>query len=252
MRKVLFKYLLCCVLLSMQFFCLAQAQVKIDSLKNVIESTKEDTTKINALNELAWKYHNNGDYEKLYFYAKAAFEIAKQENFQNGIAASYINIGESFYHKGEYAHALEYYNKALAINKQVNDKKSIAATLGKIGSVCKQRGDYSKALKHCFEALEIGKELGDKNRIVSLLGIIGVVYNEQGDYPKALDYYFKALKMDEELGDKRGIAVNLGNIGIIYFQDDGRCHFYLLFLHIFSALWNSSRGFWGNRPVGNR
>ena len=60
---------------------------KIDSLKNVLKTAKEDTVKINCLNALAWEVKSN-DPDKAIQYSKGALTLSEKINFKKGIADS--------------------------------------------------------------------------------------------------------------------------------------------------------------------
>ncbi|MBN4051590.1 tetratricopeptide repeat protein [bacterium AH-315-M05] len=212
-------------------FSFAQSTAVIDSLKKVLKTTKEDTTRIKTLNELAWELkYNNPDTAILL--STQALELSEElmRGFSKrrislplgrakvGLSQSHNNLGVFNYFKGNYPIALNHYNKALKINNQLNDKKGIAASLSNIGIVYWSQGDYPKALKYYFKALKMDEELGNKKGIADRLGNIAGVYLAQGDYPKALEYFFKALKMKEELGAKSEIVITLGNIGVVYWN----------------------------------
>ncbi|MBA3665353.1 MAG: tetratricopeptide repeat protein [Bacteroidetes bacterium] len=197
-------------------FSLYGQQNKVDSLKNILRTAKEDTNKVNTLNKLGREMELSGDYEKGINYAKEAIQLGEKINYKKGIAAAYKSHGNINIYQGNYAEALKYYFASLKLSEELNDKIGIAKTLSNIGSVYREQSDYPKALDYSFKALKMAEELGNKNGIAIKLGNIGNIYAELADYPKALDYYFKALKIDEELGDKSGIASGLGNIGIVY------------------------------------
>ncbi|MBC7864781.1 MAG: tetratricopeptide repeat protein [Bacteroidia bacterium] len=213
------KYLL---LVAMLFcYCISFSQNrKIDSLLTLLKTDKEDTNKVNHLNNLGWQLkHNNPD--TAIILSNQALTIAEKCSWKKGMANALSNLGVYNYLKAEYPKALDYYFKALSMVEKLRDKSAIAALLGNLGTVYRNQADYPKALDYYFKALKLAEEIGtdglqDKNGIATKLGNIGNVYYAQTDYPKALDYYFKALKMAEELGDKNGIERHLSNIGNVY------------------------------------
>ncbi|MFH1321965.1 MAG: tetratricopeptide repeat protein [Bacteroidota bacterium] len=199
----------------------------INSLEIVLQTAKDDTTRINTLNKLAWKFEYTNPDTAIYYSSQALVlaekaaaspdeDLAKAG--EKKIAISYHNLGWFNYSKGNYPLALEHYNKALKISEQLTDKKNIATTLGNIGLVSWQQGNYTKALEYYFKALKTFEELNDKQHIATAHGNIGLIYADQGDYPKTLEYYFKALKTFEELNNKQHIASALGNIGLVYWN----------------------------------
>jgi signal transduction histidine kinase len=201
----------------MAFFISTQAQNqnKIDSLLQVLSTSKEDTNKVKTLNTLGRKLSRINPDTSIIL-ANQALSLSEKLTSKKHIAIAYSVIGWANFVKGNYSSALENYFKELSLKEDLGDKRGIAGVLGNMGDAYYSQGDYSKALDYHFKALKIADELGNKKLQSSLNGTIGTVYMEQANYPKALNYHFKALKMDEELDDKTGMAVQFGNIGIVY------------------------------------
>ena len=214
--KIVIKYYLSGLTFCFCHFALNGQQSKIDSILTLLKKDKPDTNKVIHTNDLCWEYQNIGKYDISLQYGKVALDLALQLNFNQGIVASYGNIGVLYMEQGDYPKALEYYFKGLKIAEKFGNKKGIARNIGNIGSVYMQQGDYPKALEYYFKVLKTFEEIGDKGQISTILGNIGIGYWYQGDYPKALEYYFKALKMHDELGNKNRIATDYGNIGSVY------------------------------------
>lgn len=246
-------YIFVCSLFS-AVYCFSQSS-KVDSLLTFVKTMKEDTVKVEALNELAREY---GDFnmDSSVLLSTMALSISEKQKWKKGEANSYIWLGWCKYLQGDYLKALEYnfialkkgkeiknkriissvlgsigniysaqnkyspaldyYSQALKIANEQNNKAGIAIQLGNMGTVYLNQTNYSKALDCYFKALKIGEELGDQSRIEIQLGNIGILYDEQQDYPRALDYYSRALKISKNRGNKDGIAGNLANIGGIY------------------------------------
>jgi adenylate cyclase len=208
------------IILSVRGACAQGA--KIDSLKKVLLTIRDDTGKVNVLNDLAFTlYSTNPDSTLLL--ARQAVLLAQSINFRSGEANAYSVAGIGYRAKGDYPKALESYFSALKIDELLNHKPGIAKRLGNIGSVYKDQADYPMALEYYVKALRIGEELGDKTRIITQLGNIGTVYHKQHNYPEALDYYTRALKLAEEKGNKMAAAAILSNIGSIYHDQAEAC-----------------------------
>jgi len=78
----------CC--LSFTFFSYSQNS-KIDSLLSVLKTSKEDTNKVNILNELC-KYWLKKNSDSAIYYAEKAKILSEQISFKIGTANSYINV----------------------------------------------------------------------------------------------------------------------------------------------------------------
>jgi two-component system, NarL family, sensor histidine kinase UhpB len=193
----------------------AQNQRLIDSLTTLLETSKEDTNKVNYLNELAW--------ELMYLNPDTAIVLGNQSlalseklEWKKGQASSIGRLGVYYWNKSDYSKALEYDFIALKMNEELGIKDRMAGNLSNIGIIYDKQGDRTKALEYYLRALKINEELGKKLAVATNLANIGVLYKAQREYPKALEYYNRALKLSEELGDKGLIATNLHNIGNIY------------------------------------
>ncbi len=209
---------ICIFILVNQNPCIAQkkkGQARIDSLLFKLPKAKEDTNKVNLLNDLSFTYSRINPEEGIK-YGERALMVAEKLNWKKGISEANNCLGINSNKKSDYIKALDYWFKSLKINEELGDKKSVSRNMGNIGNVYSDKNDYPKALEYYLKALKIMEELGDKKSVATTLTSIGNVYTSQSDFPMGLKYYFNALKMEEELGRKSGISVNLGNIGVLY------------------------------------
>ena len=191
-----------------------------------------------ALNNIGYIYHNQGDITKALEYFHKSSKILEEIGNKKGIASSLTNIGVIYYNQGDIAKGLEYFHKSLKIQEetrlpdgQVGDKKGMASSLNNIGGIYENQGDIPKALEYFHKSLKIREEIGNKIGIAISLNNIGYIYKNQGVASteasakeellnKALEYYHKSLIIKKEIGDKKGIANSLNNIGRIY-DDQG-------------------------------
>jgi signal transduction histidine kinase len=187
-----------------------------DSLENLLmENTKEDTIKVNLLNEVGNKLYRV-DIDKTLKYAKEAGELADKLSFKKGKAESLRLIGIYYEKKSDYLTALEYCKNSLEIFEELGNKKGISSCYNNIGIIYWYQGDYLNGLECYQKSLKISEQLGDKKAISKCLNNIGLIYSYQSNYPKALEYYKKSLKLYEEISDTSGISYSYNNIGIVY------------------------------------
>ncbi|MCK4664420.1 MAG: tetratricopeptide repeat protein [Bacteroidales bacterium] len=226
-----------------------------DSLILLLESAKEDTNKVNILNNISYEIVWD-DPDQAMVYAKEALELSKTLNFKKGIAFAYKNIGLNyfaqglfnqslteffnsiktfdelgnkyqvaklynnigliFHYQGQYNKAFEYYNKSLKTFEQIGDKKEIAKSLNQIGAIYYEQGNLDKSLNNYFKCLKFAEEIKDTTLIAIINSNIGQIYNIQENYKKGLEYYFLCLKLQEAIDDKRGMVYTYFNIGNTY------------------------------------
>ena len=200
----------------------SQVLTKIESLKNLIDTTGQDTTKAKALIALSWEVKYSNPDTAILLCNKALTLFGKYDD-QRGMAKSQANLGVYYYLKSDFATALDYHFKALDIRKKQNDLKGMAGSYNNIGIIYKNQSDYPQALVYYFRSLKIKEELltlpgGESNKqgIALSYNNIGNIYKSLSNYPEALSYYFKTLKISEELGKQQSMAASYTNIGSVY------------------------------------
>jgi len=157
------KYLTTSVFLSI--FCLhsfAQNHAIIDSLLKELITAQEDTSKVKILYKLCDEYSSNA-IDTAHKYCEQALKLAKQLNFQDGIAKSLHLIGTVYFYQSDYEKSEEYYRQSLIVYEQIGEKNPVGRILGNIGLVYMNQGNYEKALDHFLQAMKIYEETSNKN-----------------------------------------------------------------------------------------
>ncbi|MEP6684479.1 MAG: tetratricopeptide repeat protein [Parafilimonas sp.] len=205
------------LLIATQLSLAANAQRnELDSLLNVLKNYhKNDTVKINLLNDIAYSYYTT-DPDKGLAMAKEAATLSKKLNYPLKLATSYSRQGVNYAAKGDDSSALNKYQLAINIYTNAGYNKGAAAVYHNMGIVYADMSDYTLAITYHEKAYAILKVLGNKKGMANTINSIGVNYMYLSNYPKALDYYFKSLKICEEIHDEISTAAALSNISIIY------------------------------------
>lgn len=186
-----------------------------DSLLNSLVKSKEDTLRVNTLNEL-FKYYQSEDPAKSYEYANEAFRLSEKLNYKKGMGSSLNNIGLYYFIQDSSSKALVYFIQASDLFNQIDYYRGKAIALANIGTIFFNQDNYSKALTYFYSSLTAAQKINDSSRVAKLLGNMGVIYYNQAYYSKALELYFKSLKIRESMNDKEGAAFVYGNIGVVY------------------------------------
>lgn len=189
----------------------------LDSLKNVLKTSKGDSLEVNTLNEIAKELTNTGAYDKARNYAEQARILAEQLSYQKGLAEYYSTLGIIYYYQGNVAEALNVNLASLKIREKLGDKKGIAGSYNNLAVIYNFQGNYKEALRYLLLALQIKEDLGDKKGVVTTYNNIGLTYSDEKNYPEALKYLDKARIKSAETGNKKSEANALHNIGGIYF-----------------------------------
>lgn len=206
------------ILLLLPFLSISQS-FQIDSLKAVVESSTDDTVKVNNLLFLSTKFYRTSTSDATR-YASQAKELAERINYQKGVAYALKSMGMAYYVVDDYAEVLLYWQQSLNTFEEIGDKLGYANMLNNLGAVNFNGGDDAKAIDYYLRSLKVSEEIGDTLRIATALVNIGAVYfNKESTHDEAKKYYLKALPLSEELGDHDAIGTSAVNIGEIYLEN---------------------------------
>lgn len=222
-------------------YLLAQDQPKIDSLFQVLRTSKQDTNKVLLLYELSREFFNN-DIVGSEKYANRALFLSEKLGYKRGIALSYTNLGIINYYKAIYGVALSYHERSLELMSEIGDKKGMAGSHNNKGAVYTQQANYSKAIEEYLNSLRIMEDISNEEGMGKSYNNIGLVYYLQGNYPEAKNYYLKALEIFRKRGDKARVSDILNNMGLIAYEEgdyDGSLEFHMNSLETRRTLGNN-------------
>lgn len=195
--------------------CFSQNK-QIDSLHQVLKTAKEDTNKVNALNQLSRQLCLQGYDDSALVVSASAKTLAEKIKFKKGIAQSYNAMAMAYNDLGDITKAIKQYTNALKIYEETGNKTGIGNVRFNLGLIFAAEENFEDALENHLAALKIRLETGDKKNIGKSYNNLGNLYYDQGIYPEALKNHLAALKVREEINDEKGVANSYNNIGNIY------------------------------------
>ena len=190
---------------------------EIDSLKQIVKTTTNDSVKVSILNKLAYQHIFN-DEKIARAYLKQSEKIALNKNLKYGYN-EIINIKGIFSDiSGNSDSAKYYFLKSYNYSKKNNFKTIEARSVNNLGMYNWNKGNFNNALNYFFEALKINETLPEDKKIKESICFsnIGLIYQEMKLFDKAIEYHKKAYNL--RLKDKlyKDQAVSLNNLGICY------------------------------------
>ena len=194
-----------------------QDQPKIDSLFQVLRTSKQDSNKVLLLYNLSREFFNS-DIDRAEKYSNRALFLSERLGYKKGIAMSYNNLGIINYYKAVYNVALTYHDRSLEIMSEIGNRKGMAGSFNNKGAVYTQQGEYALAIEQYLNSIRILEEVNDKEGVGKSYNNIGLVYYLQGNYDQAEDYYSKALEILKPLKNHSVISDIMNNLGIISFE----------------------------------
>ena len=210
MHKILYFFLF-------SIICFSQENKEIDSLKNILNSTQNDSVKVSVLNKIAFSYIFSDEKKaKKYLNQSEKIAISKDVLFgQNEI----INIKGVFQDiSGNSDSANYYFQKSLAFSKKHHFKLMEVRSVNNLGMYNWNNGNWNLALSYFFEALKINENLPLSKKINESIcyNNIGLIYQEMKLFDKAIAYHNKAYKIRLRDNLYKDQATSLNNIGICF------------------------------------
>jgi serine phosphatase RsbU (regulator of sigma subunit) len=187
----------------------------IDSLKNVVVNSTNDSLKVEALLLLS-KAEARHDAHQSRQYALEALSLAQSNDMKWGMGASYNRIGMAYRREGAFQTALEETVKGLDIYTYIKDSTGMSICLNNIGIIYEEQGSQDQALKYYLKSLAIDEALGDKKGVSYSLNNIGLIYMYLKEFDNAVDYLEQSIAIKKELGNKKGLAYSYLNLGNAY------------------------------------
>jgi adenylate cyclase len=208
---------------SSQLHAKLKGQAKIDSLKKQLPYAKEDTNKVSLLGDIAYLYYRLEQPDTMLKFATEQLALARQLNWQKGIARSIDFKGMAYEAKNEPRKALMYYDSTLQIYEQINKAKAADGAFYS-GVLCYNINEYAQAIQYFFKALKICESVGICDVQASAYTGIAVVYGSGKDFATAVKYHTMALNIAEKCAviDSIQLLGIYSNLAVSY-QYKGDC-----------------------------
>lgn len=201
------------------FLSLQGRSSELDSLKKELINENIDSSRIDLLLDLSWRYSKLNQDSGIYF-AQHSLRLSKHIKDKKRMAKSLRFLAINYRKKGSYEKSLKALFDALKIEKQRGDHALSGSTLLGIGNNYYEQNQLDMAEKYWMEAIEYYQKGGMEGQASAVLSNLGALKSEQRQWQDAINYYRQALAIDEELGHQENIAGTMINMGDMYFQMD--------------------------------
>ena len=161
-------------------------------------------------------YLQKGEWEQAIGYYKKDLEISERVGDVHGMAQTLGNLGNVYLQKGEWVRAIGYYEYSLEKKERVEDIHGMSQTYNNLGLVYTNKGEWERAIGYFERSLEISERVGDIHGMAQTYNNLGSVYVRKGEWERAIDYYEQSLETQERVGDIHGMSQTLGNLGLVF------------------------------------
>ncbi len=193
------------------------AQSRVDSLLNFIETTADDSSKTIAYITLYYEYHRV-DAQIALEYATKAELLAEETNLTWTLGRAKFRKGSVLTQLGEFRKAEHTLNGAFEIFEKLQDKKYMGMVKIQQALLQKDQSNLEAATELYITALKLTQEISDRNSEARIYNYLGSVYNTQKQPLKAIEQFEKALQIVTEIDFKPGISACMVNLGQMYSQ----------------------------------
>ncbi|MPQ46674.1 tetratricopeptide repeat protein [Marinifilum sp. N1E240] len=232
----------------------AVSQNKVDSLKNLLDSSEDkekayiyyqlsrelyykdvlqvryyslkadsiatifdiDSTRVNALNNLTYASLQTGKVNDAIAYNQTAMDIAEQKNLKKEKIKTIFFKGYYLYATGQPDSSLVHLNRAFKLATESKESKIKMQCLNTMAANYLNQGKYDKALSNFTQAYSIADSMQLKKMLPNLSLNIGttLLYNE--DLEQAIGYFERVIEMSDTTDVNLAYASALNNLGACY------------------------------------
>lgn len=236
----------------------ATAQERADSLRSVLESTHNDSIRIEALIDLSLLYSRT-DTQIAYGYLRDLIKVSERTGSKWGLLNAYNRLGNMAQNAGRYVQSIihyrdgigmtddsiqvarllggigaskyflneldsaEYYMRLgfqIKLRHDPEEKKSLATSLLNLASIAERRNDTKRELEYLLEAKDIFESSDDRRGLGVIYNNLGTTYRRLDDPTNRLKYARLAYDIAQEINDKRILGNSAINLGNYYWDRD--------------------------------
>jgi len=190
-------------------------QKKIDSLKKLITTAKDDTSRIVLMTALSRAYVYSKPDSSLLI-AQQIVQLSKAAKFLKGEALGLDRQGIAFNTIGDYPRALSCLLASLKIAEQIGDRKGTARNLANIASIYSFTGDYRQSIIYTKKSHPEIQAIHDERMIANYFINLGDGYEKLNILDSARMYTFQAYRHAASSKDLDLVATAVNNLGNIY------------------------------------
>ncbi|CAN5416803.1 hypothetical protein BH09BAC5_BH09BAC5_27410 [soil metagenome] len=192
-----------------------RAQSTIDSLKASLNESSADSNRVKTLNRLAWKLRSI-DPKAAMGYALQSEKLSRDIDFDYGRSEALNTIGVLHYRRGEYVEAVKTHLQALHIRENIGDQEGVALSYINLGNVYSDQLNNNAAIDNYLLAAKTLIAIGNTSQLPFVYLDIGAVFLQENKFEEAIPYCEKAKNGAKQNKDSIVESEALNNLGVAY------------------------------------
>lgn len=190
------------------------SQERADSLENLLQVAKHDSTRIELLMKLSRIYRYKKPSKSL-LYSDESIKLAESSLNKRNIALAHISKALVLYRLGDYDESFIHFESALEFSKEIQDTSLISSCYNNLASIYSIEDDDSTALSIYKKSLELVKNSTDaRSKAIANMNIGMSMTQLMMD--SALFYYHRSIELSKSIGLDYGEKLGMYNLGQHY------------------------------------
>lgn len=215
--KIVFTAVILILVVWLSIACAYCQEQVVDSLKNQLEiHQKEDTIRVNILNELSYQYQWFNFYHSL-GYAEKALNIAERLAFKKGASVAKYRIAHCYWELGDSELAIDQALQAATIAERGRFTNILAEIYKVLAINYRDQNENEKAEEYINRAEKLAIETKNWDLLSRVYNLSGVIQFTKNKNDTALTLYNRALFIAETHNTSNfHLSQIYSNIGVIY------------------------------------
>jgi len=176
-------------------------QANLDSLKNELTLSKNDTTTLLLLAKITDAY-SEINFDSVYIYADKMLAISKKLKLRLEEATALNQLGYALQNKGNFPRSLQFLLSTIAITENPASEKNVLPP------------QYSPTDE--FSDRSLSPRLQRLTKLSRTMQYAGILYYNAGDYNKAVGYYNQSIRILGQTINYRLLSINHSTMGRAY------------------------------------
>jgi signal transduction histidine kinase len=203
------------VLLSGLSVIAAAQAARTDSLKLLLQTEKEDTTKALIYSQLARAYlYVKPDTALLY--AQEGLVLGRKTSYKRAEGRNLVIMANVFALAGNYARALELSLQALKLAEEAKDEIFVSSVQSSLADFYFYSGDMPRSIDYSYKSIASNRKTGRISSMYNDMINLGDTYENIGRLDSALLLTMPAYQYAKENNDLSHLVTSLINLGNIY------------------------------------
>ena len=206
MQRPYFISILFCFIFNIGLIGASAQYISIDNLRKIVNTAKEDTVRIDAMNWMSFRFYQKGSLDSCVFFAKQALSSSEKINFKSGKGFAYLNIGLVKGAEWDLPLSVENMHKAVGFFEEAGNTAYLGVAYNGLAIMHCMEDNYPAALETLYMALKLNTESGYKFGLAHCYFVFGIYYLGWKNFKEADDNFQRAINLFQPLGEKHSLS----------------------------------------------